>query len=96
MERVIVVPFSDAARFPDLEVIARDRSLAELVGDTVPRRARKAYDSEDSFLEAAALGIADRYTFDTHSIPSTRRQSVPEQSLMSWLTLRSSSKTPSI
>jgi hypothetical protein len=65
VKRVIVVPFSDAGRFPDLEVIARDRSLVALVGDTAPGRAREAYDSEDSFLEAAALGIADRYTFDT-------------------------------
>ena len=61
---MIIVPLSDVAHFPDFEVIARDRNLAALVGDTTPLRSRDAYDSEDSFLDAISLGFADRYTFD--------------------------------
>ena len=65
MKRVIVVPLSDVARFPDLEVIARHGSLAALVGDTAPGRSREAYDSEESFLDAVSRGFADRHTFNT-------------------------------
>jgi hypothetical protein len=65
MKRVLVLPLSEAARFPDLEVIARDRNLAAFLGNTTPRRSREAYDSDESFLEAVARGYADRYTFDT-------------------------------
>jgi hypothetical protein len=65
MKRVVVLPLSEAAQFPDLEVIARDRNLAAFVGNTAPGRAREAYDSDESFLEAVAQGFADRYTFNT-------------------------------
>jgi hypothetical protein len=65
MKRVVVLPLSEAAQFPDLEVIAMDRSLAAFVGNTTHGRTREAYDSEDSFLEAVAQGFADRYTFST-------------------------------
>jgi hypothetical protein len=65
MKRVLVLPLSEAARFPDLEVIARDRNLAAFVGNTAPGRTREAYDSDESFLEAVAQGYADRYTFPT-------------------------------
>jgi len=65
MKRVVVLPLSEAAQFPDLEVIARDRNLAAFVGNTAPGRTRKAYDSDESFLEAVALGFADLYTFNT-------------------------------
>ena len=65
MKRVVVLPLSEAARFPDLEVIARDRNLAAFVGNTAPGRTREAYDSDESFLEAVAQGFADRYTFNT-------------------------------
>lgn len=65
MKRVIVVPLSDVARFPDLEVIARHGSLAALVGDTARGRSRAAYDSEESFLDAVSRGFADRHTFHT-------------------------------
>ena len=65
MKRVVVLPLSEAAQFPDLEVIARDRNLAAFVGNTAPGRSREAYDSDESFLEAIAQGFADRYTFKT-------------------------------
>jgi hypothetical protein len=65
MKRVVVLPLSEAARFPDLEVIALDRNLAAFVGSTAPGRTREAYDTDESFLEAVAHGYADRYTFDT-------------------------------
>jgi hypothetical protein len=65
MKRVMVLPLSEAAQFPDLEVIARDRNLAAFVGNTAPGRTREAYDSDESFLEAVAQGFADRYTFNT-------------------------------
>ena len=65
MKRVVVLPVSEAAHFPDLEVIARDRNLAAFVGNTAPGRTREAYDSDESFLEAVAQGFADRYTFNT-------------------------------
>ena len=65
MKRVVVLPLSEAARFPDLEVIARDRNLAAFVGNTAPGRTREAYDSDESFLEAVARGYADLYTFHT-------------------------------
>jgi hypothetical protein len=65
MKRVVVLPLSEAARFPDLEVIARNRNLAAFVGNTAPERTRRAYDSDESFLEAVAQGFADRYTFNT-------------------------------
>lgn len=65
MKRVVVLPLSEAAQFPDLEVIARDRNLAAFVGSTAPGRTREAYDSDESFLEAVAQGFADRYTFHT-------------------------------
>jgi len=64
VKRVIVVPLSGIARFPDLEVIARHGSLAALVGDTAPGRSRDAYDSEESFLNAVSRGFADRHTFN--------------------------------
>src|SRR5277367_4880941 len=65
MKRVVVLPLSEAARFPDLEVIALDRNLAAFVGNTAPGRTREAYNSDESFLEAVAQGFADRYTFNT-------------------------------
>jgi len=65
MKRVVVLPLSEAAHFPDLEVIARDRNLAAFVGNTAPGRTREAYDSDESFLDAVARGVADRYTFHT-------------------------------
>jgi hypothetical protein len=65
MKRVVVLPLSEAAQFRDLEVIARDRNLAAFVGNTAPGRAREAYDSDESFLEAVAQGLADRFTFNT-------------------------------
>jgi hypothetical protein len=52
-------------RFADLELIARDRSLGAFLGNTAPARTRDAYDSDESFLQAVALGYADRYTFNT-------------------------------
>ena len=48
MKRVVVLPLSEAAQFPDLEVIAWDRNLAAFVGNTAPGRAREAYDSDES------------------------------------------------
>jgi hypothetical protein len=65
VKRVVVLPLTEAARLPDFEVIARDRNLAAFVGDTIPDRTRKAYDSDESFLHAVAQGYADRYTFNT-------------------------------
>jgi hypothetical protein len=65
LKRVIVLPLSEAAQFPDLEVIARDRDLAVFVGNTTPGRTREAYESDESFLDAVAHGWADRYTFKT-------------------------------
>jgi hypothetical protein len=63
MKRVVFLPLSEAAQFPDLEVIARDRNLAAFVGNPAFGRTREAYDSDESFFEAAARGFADRYTF---------------------------------
>ena len=65
MKRVVVLPLSEAAKFPDLEVIARDRNLAAFVENTALGRTRSAYDSNESFLGAVAQGFADRYTFNT-------------------------------
>ena len=64
MKRVVIVPVSDVDRFPDLEVIARDGALVALVGNSTAGRTRDAYDSEDAFLNAVALGLADRHTFN--------------------------------
>jgi hypothetical protein len=63
MKRVVFLPLSEAAQFPDLEVIARDRNLAAFVGNSPFGRTREAYDSNESFSEAVARGFADRYTF---------------------------------
>ena len=60
MKRVVMVPVTDVDRFPDLEVIARDGALVALVGNSAPGRTRDAYDSEEAFLNAVALGLADR------------------------------------
>ena len=65
MKRVAIVPVSDVDRFPDLEVIARDGALVALVGNSTAGRTRDAYDSEDVFLNAVALGLADRHTFNS-------------------------------
>src|ERR1700751_388989 len=65
MKRVVIVPFADVDRFPDLEVIARDGALVALVGNTAAGRTRDAYDSEEAFLSAVALGLADRHTFNS-------------------------------
>jgi len=65
MKRVVVLPLLEAARFHDLEIIARGRHLAAFVGNTDLGRARAAYDSEEVFLEAVARGFADRFTFNT-------------------------------
>lgn len=65
MQRVIIVPISDAAHFPGLEVIARDRDIAALTGPSVPGRSREAYESDEEFLEAVAHGFADHHTFAT-------------------------------
>jgi hypothetical protein len=62
-EGVVLLPLSEAPQFPDLEVIARDRSLAAFVGNSASGRAREAYDSDESFFEAVARGSADQYTF---------------------------------
>jgi hypothetical protein len=64
MKRVVIVPVSDIECFPDLEIIARDGALVALVGNSAAGRTRDAYDSEDAFLSAVALGLADRHTFD--------------------------------
>src|ERR1700752_4805137 len=64
MKRVVIVPVSDVDRFPDLEVIAQDGALVALVGNSAAGRTRDAYDSEDAFLNAVALGLADRHTFN--------------------------------
>jgi hypothetical protein len=63
MKRVVFLPLSEAAQFPDLEVIARDRNLAAFVGNSAFGRTREAYDSDESFFEATARDFADRYTF---------------------------------
>ena len=65
MKRVVIVPVSDVDRFPDLEIVARDGSLTALVGNSAAGRTRDAYDSEDAFLNAVALGLADRHTFNS-------------------------------
>jgi len=65
MKRVVVVPITDVAHFPDLEVIARVGRLAALVGPTSPGRMRDAFDSEEDFLRAVARGFADLYSFPT-------------------------------
>jgi hypothetical protein len=65
MKRVVIVPVSDVDRFPDLEVIARDGALVALVGNSAAGRTRDAYDSEEAFLSAVALGLADRHTFNS-------------------------------
>jgi hypothetical protein len=63
MKRVVFLPLSEAAQFPDLEVIARDRNLTAFVGNSASGRTREACDSDESFFEAVARGYADRYTF---------------------------------
>ncbi|MFL6302473.1 MAG: hypothetical protein ACJ72H_02940 [Candidatus Sulfotelmatobacter sp.] len=63
MKRVVFLPLSEAAQFPDLEIIARDRNIAAFVGNSAFGRTREAYDSDESFFEAVARGFADRYTF---------------------------------
>jgi hypothetical protein len=65
MKRVVVLPLSEAAQFPDLEVIARDRNLAAFVGNTAPGVLAKPTIQMSLFLEAVAQGFADRYTFNT-------------------------------
>jgi hypothetical protein len=65
MKRVVIVPVSDVDRFPDLEIIARDGALVALVGNSAAGRTRDAHDSEEAFLSAVALGLADRHTFNT-------------------------------
>jgi len=65
MKSVVIVPVTDVERFPDLEVIARDGALVALVGNSADGRSRDAYDSEEAFLSAVALGLADRHTFNT-------------------------------
>jgi hypothetical protein len=50
---------------PDLEVVARDGALVALVGNSAAGRTRDAHDSEEAFLSAVALGLADRHTFIT-------------------------------
>jgi hypothetical protein len=65
MKRVVIVPVTDVERFPDLEIVARDGSLTALVGNSTAARTRAAFDSEDAFLNAVALGLADRHTFNS-------------------------------
>ena len=65
MKRVIIVPILDVHRFPGLEEVCRDQSLAALVGDTTSERSRERFPSEEMFLEAVARGDADRYTFES-------------------------------
>ena len=65
MKRVIIVPIPDVHRFRGFEEVYRDQSLAALVGDTTSERSRERYSSQDLFLEAAARGDADRYTFQS-------------------------------
>jgi hypothetical protein len=70
MKRVVIVPVSDVDRFPDLEVIARDGAVVALVGHSAAGRTRDAYDSEEAFLSAVALGLADRHTFNSLGEPT--------------------------
>jgi hypothetical protein len=65
MKSVVIVPVTDVERFPNLEVIARDGALVALVGSSAAGRTRDAYDSEEAFLSAVALGLADRHTFNS-------------------------------
>jgi len=48
-----------------MEILARSRSIAALVGDTFEARTRSAFDSDDSFFYSAGYGQADLYTFNT-------------------------------
>jgi hypothetical protein len=65
MKSVVIVPVTDVERFPDFELVARDGSLTALVGNSSVARTRAAFDSEDAFLNAVALGVADRHTFNS-------------------------------
>lgn len=60
---MIIVPVADTKHFHGCEVIHREQNLA--AGDTTSGRSRSAFASEEAFLEAVALGIADQYTFET-------------------------------
>jgi hypothetical protein len=79
MKRVVLLPLSEAAQFPDLEVIARDRNLAAFVGNSAFGRTREAYDSDESFFEAVARGFAD-----TLFGLLTKRYRLPKRSWMHW------------
>jgi hypothetical protein len=65
MKRVIIVPVTETRQFPGMEILARGKSIAALVGDTFEERTRSVFDSEDSFLYSVASGKADLYTFNT-------------------------------
>jgi hypothetical protein len=58
MKRVIIVPVTETRQFPGMEILARGRSIAALVGDTFEARTRSAFYSVGS-------GQADLYTFNT-------------------------------
>jgi hypothetical protein len=65
MKRVIIVQVTKARQFPGMELLARGRSIAALVGDTFEERTRSAFDSEDSFFYSVACGHADFCSFNT-------------------------------
>jgi hypothetical protein len=65
MKRVIIVPITETQQFPGMEILARGGSIAALVGDTLEKRTRSAFDSEDSFFYSVGYGQADLYTFNT-------------------------------
>jgi hypothetical protein len=80
MKRVVLLPLSEAAQFPDLEVIARDRNLAAFVGtrplDALAKPTIRM--SLFSKLSHAALRT------DTLFGLLTKRYRLPKRSWMHW------------
>lgn len=71
MKRVIIIPASEAAVFPGMEVIASAGSIVALVGITTLERSRAAFEDEEVFRLAVARGDADLHSFDDLSAAET-------------------------
>ncbi len=65
MNRVILVPTTEAHHFPEMTVIATAGSLSALLGESSKERSRGAYESEEKFFDAVCSGRADLNTFET-------------------------------
>lgn len=63
----VIVPAAEAGKVPnmDLGILAHGESNVALGGSTSKERSHSAFADVDSFMDAAARGDADKYSFST-------------------------------